>query len=100
MEDSGGGAKGGDDAGQSEDRNRLTSRTNSGGYGNSFPSRCGTCPMGHCTEIEGRVVAERRATSGHLPWQVRLHRVRDNLCGGTIITERWIVSAAHCMLEQ
>ncbi len=36
-----------------------------------WPKECGTCPAGYCTEIESRVVTKKKASKGHLPWQVR-----------------------------
>ncbi|PAA57754.1 hypothetical protein BOX15_Mlig019311g3 [Macrostomum lignano] len=52
----------------------------------------------------GRIINGYKAISGQFPWQVGI-RLRlsstqhQQWCGGTIISDRWIVSAAHCFEE-
>ncbi|KAK5868124.1 hypothetical protein PBY51_009166 [Eleginops maclovinus] len=37
---------------------------------------------------------------GGSPWQVLLHRSDGyGFCGGTLLSDRWVVSAAHCLEE-
>ena len=31
-----------------------------------------------------------------VPWHVGIYKNREQICGGTIITERVVVTAAHC----
>ncbi|OCT67735.1 coagulation factor IX [Xenopus laevis] len=47
-----------------------------------------------------RVVGGTNSLKGEFPWQVHLVN-KDNIgfCGGSIINEKWIVTAAHCFLE-
>uniref|UniRef100_H3A8Q2 Ovochymase 2 n=1 Tax=Latimeria chalumnae TaxID=7897 RepID=H3A8Q2_LATCH len=44
-----------------------------------------------------RIVGGRNAVRGGWPWQVHL-RIRNNqVCGGSIINELWVITAAHCV---
>uniref|UniRef100_A0A8D0HC46 Transmembrane serine protease 2 n=1 Tax=Sphenodon punctatus TaxID=8508 RepID=A0A8D0HC46_SPHPU len=68
------------------------------GCGKVVSLRCINC--GQSTKRENprnRIVGGRRASKGEWPWQVSLHIQRTHVCGGTIITPEWIVTAAHCV---
>ncbi|XP_041850159.1 coagulation factor VII [Melanotaenia boesemani] len=63
---------------------------------------------GNQTEVEeaARVGFTPRIVGGHLerrggsPWQVLIHRSDGfGFCGGTLVSDRWVVSAAHCFEE-
>uniref|UniRef100_A0A8C1P691 Zgc:123295 n=1 Tax=Cyprinus carpio TaxID=7962 RepID=A0A8C1P691_CYPCA len=57
-------------------------------------SVCGRAPLNN------RIVGGEDATAGDWPWQVSIHTVNDNhICGGTLITKDWVLSAAHCFLK-
>jgi len=44
----------------------------------------------------GRIVGGQESALGASPWQV-LFRINGNhACGGTLINNQWIVTAAHC----
>lgn len=46
-----------------------------------------------------RIINGKNATVGQFPWQVAIYVTFSsytNLCGGAIISEKWILTAAHC----
>ncbi|XP_059831441.1 prothrombin [Hypanus sabinus] len=61
---------------------------------------------GDATEMElvqsltGRIVKGEEAEIGSAPWQVMLFQIHPQqlICGGSILSDRWIITAAHCIL--
>ncbi|KAM3831126.1 plasma kallikrein [Vipera latastei] len=50
-------------------------------------------------EKQSRVVGGSNSSAGEWPWQVSLHTVlpvQSHQCGGSIISDQWILTAAHC----
>ncbi|XP_026328499.1 vitamin K-dependent protein C [Hyposmocoma kahamanoa] len=45
-----------------------------------------------------RIIGGRPAPPGKWPWQVAvLNQYKEAFCGGTLISLRWVVTAAHCV---
>lgn len=52
--------------------------------------------LGSSREIP-RVVGGRDAPEGAHPYQVSLRRGNSHYCGGVILNNRWVITAAHCV---
>ncbi|XP_034652213.1 trypsin alpha-3 [Drosophila subobscura] len=57
-------------------------------------------PMGlePLSPLSGRIVGGTKTTIADHPWQVSLQRSGSHYCGGSIISNTIIVTAAHCLL--
>lgn len=47
---------------------------------------------------QGRIVSGTPAAKGEFPWQAIIKEDEDDTlkCGGSVISERWVMTAAHC----
>ncbi|KAK9309050.1 hypothetical protein QLX08_001227 [Tetragonisca angustula] len=63
-----------------------------------FRSQCGIRPL----IKSGRIVGGKAATFGEWPWQVLVREATwlglftKNKCGGVLITDKYVITAAHC----
>ncbi|XP_013885011.1 acrosin [Austrofundulus limnaeus] len=46
-----------------------------------------------------RIVGGREALEGAWPWQVSIQILSTHLCGGTVLNNLWVLSAAHCFYK-
>uniref|UniRef100_A0A671SC23 Transmembrane protease serine 9-like n=1 Tax=Sinocyclocheilus anshuiensis TaxID=1608454 RepID=A0A671SC23_9TELE len=53
-------------------------------------SECGRAPL------NTKIVGGQDASAGAWPWQASLHRSGSHFCGGSLINNEWVLTAAHC----
>jgi secreted trypsin-like serine protease len=48
------------------------------------------------SKVVKQIVGGALATRGQFPWQVSIHIDNAYLCGGSLIRNNWVITAAHC----
>ncbi len=52
----------------------------------------------HAFNVAPRIIGGSQAGSSEFPWQVAV--LGDNFCGGAIISENYVLTAAHCLIDE
>jgi len=69
--------------------------TETGGTGTVTDGSCGKTKY-DSYRADGRIVGGRQAKKGEFPWQVQVQKYGSHWCGGTLLDDQWVLSAAHC----
>ncbi|KAG8506304.1 Serine protease 55 [Galemys pyrenaicus] len=58
--------------------------------------RCGERPVFEGAARHSRIVGGSEAGEGEFPWQASVQARGEPFCGGSLVGEWWVLSAAHC----
>lgn len=55
--------------------------------------------LGAKSNWDGRIVGGKDADIEDFPYQVSLRFLDDHFCGASILSEKYVLTAAHCTIE-
>ncbi|KAL0629406.1 Ovochymase-2 [Plecturocebus cupreus] len=50
--------------------------------------------------IFSRILGGSQVEKGSYPWQVSLKQRQKHICGGSIVSPQWVITAAHCVAKR
>ncbi|XP_048836939.1 ST14 transmembrane serine protease matriptase a [Brienomyrus brachyistius] len=59
-----------------------------------------SCDCGRQLFRMSRIVGGQNSLEGEWPWQVSLHVNSGHVCGASLISDTWLVTAAHCVQDE
>ncbi|XP_068103315.1 transmembrane protease serine 9-like [Hyperolius riggenbachi] len=67
----------------------------------NLPFLVSSCSASVCgiPKVSDRIVGGMDSVDGEWPWQVSLQFLGYHVCGGSLISSQWVMSAAHCFLR-
>uniref|UniRef100_A0A8C8WHU2 Peptidase S1 domain-containing protein n=1 Tax=Panthera leo TaxID=9689 RepID=A0A8C8WHU2_PANLE len=62
-------------------------------------SSCAVLTPG-CGQVNAKILGGQEAEDGKWPWQVSVRIRGKHVCGGSLITQQWVLTAGHCILSR
>ena len=53
--------------------------------------------LGRSHPMKARILYGEEADINEYPWQISMWIDQSHFCGGTLVTDQWVVTAAHCV---
>ncbi|XP_053753056.1 putative serine protease 42 isoform X3 [Panthera pardus] len=53
-----------------------------------------------CGQVNAKILGGQEAEDGKWPWQVSVRIRGKHVCGGSLITQQWVLTAGHCILSR
>jgi secreted trypsin-like serine protease len=57
----------------------------------------GDLPSVPLSDLEQPIIGGGNANPGEWPWQAQIDAFGDHWCGGSLLNDRWVLTAAHCV---